>query len=41
MPIPYPAANSPQAWTASAIIQVVQLMVGIYPFAPARNKLIA
>jgi glycogen debranching enzyme len=35
VPIPYPASNSPQAWTASAMIQIVQLMVGIYPFAPA------
>jgi glycogen debranching enzyme len=36
VPVPYPAANSPQAWTASAVIQIVQLMVGLYPFAPAR-----
>jgi glycogen debranching enzyme len=36
VPIPYPAANSPQAWSASAVIQIVQLMVGLYPFAPAR-----
>jgi glycogen debranching enzyme len=36
VPIPYPAANSPQAWSASAVIQMVQLMVGLYPFAPAR-----
>jgi glycogen debranching enzyme len=36
VPVPYPAACSPQAWTASAMIQVVQLMVGLYPFAPAR-----
>ena len=36
VPVPYPAACSPQAWTASAMIQLVQLMVGLYPFAPAR-----
>jgi hypothetical protein len=36
VPIPYPAANSPQAWSASAAIQLVQMIVGLYPFAPAR-----
>jgi glycogen debranching enzyme len=35
-PIPYPKANSPQAWSASALIQMVQIMLGIYPFAPMR-----
>lgn len=36
-PIPtvYPASNSPQAWSASAIIQMAQTFLGIYPFAPA------
>jgi glycogen debranching enzyme len=33
-PVPYPAANAPQAWSASALVQVVQVMLGIYPFAP-------
>jgi glycogen debranching enzyme len=33
-PVPYPAANVPQAWSASALIQLVQIMLGIYPFAP-------
>jgi glycogen debranching enzyme len=33
-PISYPNANSPQAWSASALIQLVQVMLGIYPFAP-------
>jgi glycogen debranching enzyme len=33
-PINYPNANSPQAWSASALIQLVQIMLGIYPFAP-------
>jgi glycogen debranching enzyme len=34
-PLPYPRAQSPQAWSASATIQLVQTMLGIYPFAPA------
>jgi glycogen debranching enzyme len=33
-PIPYPDANDPQAWSSSAVIQLVQIMLGIYPFAP-------
>jgi glycogen debranching enzyme len=36
VPIPYPGANSPQAWSASAVIQIIQMMLGLYPFAPAR-----
>ncbi|HBY94416.1 MAG TPA: amylo-alpha-1,6-glucosidase [Chloroflexi bacterium] len=38
-PIPtiYPQANSPQAWSASATVQLVQIMLGLYPFAPART----
>jgi glycogen debranching enzyme len=37
-PIPtlYPRSNSPQAWSASAVVQLVQTVLGIYPFAPAR-----
>jgi glycogen debranching enzyme len=35
VPIPYPGACSPQAWSASAAIQIVQMMLGLYPFAPA------
>jgi glycogen debranching enzyme len=35
-PIPYPAANVPQAWSASALVQLVQIMLGLYPFAPLR-----
>jgi glycogen debranching enzyme len=35
-PVPYPAANVPQAWSASALIQIVQIMLGLYPFAPLR-----
>jgi glycogen debranching enzyme len=34
VPVPYPDSNSPQAWTASATIQLVQLLLGLYPFAP-------
>jgi len=34
LPIPYPQANCPQAWSASAILQLVQVLLGIYPFAP-------
>ena len=33
-PTPYPSANAPQAWSASAVVQLVQLMLGLYPFAP-------
>src|SRR5206468_10746332 len=33
-PVPYPAANAPQAWSASAFVQLVQIMLGLYPFAP-------
>jgi glycogen debranching enzyme len=33
-PVPYPAANSPQAWSASALVQMVQVTLGLYPFAP-------
>jgi glycogen debranching enzyme len=33
-PVPYPQANSPQAWSASAVVQLVQIMLGLYPFAP-------
>ena len=36
-PIPYPGANVPQAWSASAIVQLVQIMLGLYPFAPLRT----
>lgn len=36
IPIAYPEANCPQAWSASATLQLVQIMLGIYPFAPLR-----
>ena len=35
-PIAYPQANCPQAWSASATVQLVQIMLGLYPFAPLR-----
>jgi glycogen debranching enzyme len=35
-PTLYPRANSPQAWSASAAVQLVQAMLGLYPFAPGR-----
>jgi glycogen debranching enzyme len=33
-PVAYPQANCPQAWSASATVQLAQIMLGIYPFAP-------
>jgi glycogen debranching enzyme len=36
VPVPYPEANRPQAWSASALIQTVQILLGLYPFAPMR-----
>jgi len=33
-PVSYPSANSPQAWSSSALVQLLQIMLGIYPFAP-------
>ena len=35
-PVAYPQANCPQAWSASATIQLVQIMLGLYPFASLR-----
>jgi glycogen debranching enzyme len=35
-PLPYPGSMSPQAWSSSAVTQLVQIMLGLYPFAPAR-----
>jgi glycogen debranching enzyme len=34
-PLPYPGSQSPQAWSASATVQLLQVMLGLYPFAPA------
>jgi glycogen debranching enzyme len=33
-PTPYPGSNAPQAWSSSAVVQLVQVMLGLYPFAP-------
>jgi glycogen debranching enzyme len=35
VPTVYPESNSPQAWSASAVVMLVQTLLGIYPFAPA------
>jgi glycogen debranching enzyme len=35
-PTVYPGACSPQAWSASAAIQLVQVLLGLYPFAALR-----
>ena len=32
----YPGSNWPQAWSASAVVQLVQTLLGLYPFAPAK-----
>jgi glycogen debranching enzyme len=32
----YPRANAPQAWSASAIVALVQALLGLAPFAPKR-----
>jgi glycogen debranching enzyme len=36
VPTVYPQSNTPQAWSASAITELVQALLGIYPFAPAQ-----
>jgi hypothetical protein len=33
-PATYPAANSPQAWSASTILTLMQSLLGLQPFAP-------
>jgi glycogen debranching enzyme len=33
-PALYPQANSPQAWSSSAPLQMVQSLLGVYPYAP-------
>jgi hypothetical protein len=33
-PALYPQANSPQAWSASAVFGFVQALLGLYPYAP-------
>ncbi|HKY04541.1 MAG TPA: glycogen debranching N-terminal domain-containing protein [Blastocatellia bacterium] len=36
----YPQANSPQAWSSSALFSLVQAMLGLYPYAPLNMLLI-
>ncbi|HWW74734.1 MAG TPA: hypothetical protein VNZ44_05010, partial [Pyrinomonadaceae bacterium] len=33
-PALYPQANTPQAWSASAVFTLLQSLVGLYPYAP-------
>lgn len=39
-PAHYPGANSPQAWSASAVFCLLQSMLGLYPYAPLRMLLV-
>ena len=39
-PAIYPKANSPQAWSSSALFLIVQSMLGIYPFAPLHTLIV-
>jgi glycogen debranching enzyme len=39
-PALYPQANSPQAWSASAVFCVVQSLLGLYPYAPLNLLLV-
>ena len=36
----YPQANSPQAWSASAVFSLLQAMLGLYPYAPLNMLLV-
>lgn len=39
-PALYPQANSPRAWSASAVFCFVQALLGLYPYAPLRALLV-
>ena len=39
-PAIYPQACSPQAWSASAVLCLVQALLGIYPYAPLKMLLV-
>ena len=39
-PALYPQANSPQAWSASAVLTVIQSLLGLYPYAPLNRLLV-
>jgi glycogen debranching enzyme len=41
LPVPYPEANSPQAWAAAAPILAAQLFLGLIPDAPRRRCLLS
>jgi glycogen debranching enzyme len=36
----YPQANSPQAWSSSAVFLIVQSLLGLYPYAPLNLLLV-
>jgi glycogen debranching enzyme len=36
----YPDANWPQAWSSSAVISMLQAMLGLYPYAPLHTLLL-
>ncbi len=36
-PAVYPRANAPQAWSSGAVPLLVQMMAGLYPYAPAHT----
>jgi len=36
----YPRANSPQAWSASAVFCLIQALLGLYPYAPLKALLV-
>jgi len=39
-PAHYPQANSPQAWSSSAVFCIMQAMLGLYPYAPLNILLV-
>jgi hypothetical protein len=39
-PAHYPNANSPQAWSASAVWCLLQSLLGLYPYAPLNLLLV-
>lgn len=39
-PAHYPGANSPQAWSASAVFCLLQAILGLYPYAPLNILLV-
>ncbi len=39
-PALYPQANTPQAWSASAVFCLLQAILGLYPYAPLRLLLL-